>query len=637
MDEKKVRELKQKKIAAGFLLFLFLMAICTIVSKSVYASKLPQVTVTEAERKAIEHVVEAEGIIKQGNDIAIHTLAGLRVEKINVRVGDKIEKDTVLFELDKEDLEETIEAKKLEIAKAQYQIADLKKNEEQNSFTAETEKKRAGEDMTSAQSKADTALNRADAALSEAQNKLNKHLENGVNTTSDTDRQKAYAVYQEWVNKGKQLQDNVSKKQTEASDLGKQTADVQAKVAEAENIIISAEQKLVEIQSKLSAVEQKVTAAKIRVEEAEQNVANGGGDAAQAELDAAKKELDAVNKEMETARAEQEAAETELKAAQTGKDTCQSQLAEIQAALADTKLQLQSAEEEFKNYMANLQKEPDFSNEDSAKKAWESNKELLESNIKSAEYGKEDALTGKKEAMTDAGRTLEDAQIPAKADSTMEINKMELDHLEKELEKYREIYKKDGKVTSGVDGTVTKINLITGERTVDGAAVVCADSSLPFQFEASFTKEQKKYINQGDDVTLKPAKGSPEDLKIDYLMEEEGKAGEYRAVIYLPEGSGELGMSAALKKSEMSQLYEICIPVEALHSNSANTGYYIYLIGEREGILGSELYALKRTVKVLDKNEKYAALEAGSLTQEEEVILGADREFTENDVIRYKE
>ena len=50
------------------------------------------------------------------------------MQKICVRAGDEVEEGSELFWLDKDDLEEVIEAKKLEAAKLEYQITDLKEN-----------------------------------------------------------------------------------------------------------------------------------------------------------------------------------------------------------------------------------------------------------------------------------------------------------------------------------------------------------------------------------------------------------------------------------------------------------------------------------------------------------------------------
>ena len=57
-------------------------------------------------------------------------------------------------------------------------------------------------------------------------------------------------------------------------------------------------------------------------------------------------------------------------------------------------------------------------------------------------------MTGNADNLREAGRKLEDANTPNRADSTLEIYQMELERLKKEIEKYREIYREDGKVVS---------------------------------------------------------------------------------------------------------------------------------------------------------------------------------------------
>lgn len=200
----------QRKTVAGFVLFLVLMWVCTLVSKTIYASKLPQVRTEEAEKKRIEHVVESDGVVRQGSERAIHTLAGLRVEQIGVRAGDVVEKGEVLFTLDMEDLAEVIEEKELEIAKLEYQVSDLQKNRQLTVQEKERQRERTGEDYDTAVDAADRGVNRADAALQEADEKLQKHLEDGVSVTSQEGRENAVREYEEWLKRGRELEATVS-------------------------------------------------------------------------------------------------------------------------------------------------------------------------------------------------------------------------------------------------------------------------------------------------------------------------------------------------------------------------------------------------------------------------------------------
>lgn len=533
----------RRKTAAGFVLFLALMWVCTLVSKTIYTSKLPQVQAAEAEKKRIEHIVESDGIIKQGSDRAIHTLAGLRVEQISVRAGDEVEKGEVLFTLDKEDLAEIIEQKELEAARLEYQISDLQKNRQLETEEKNRQRARAGEDYETAEEAARRGVSRADETLQDADQKLNRHLEDGVSVTSEEERERAAREYDAWVRQAEELENTVSGNRVSVAEKEKRLAELQE---------------------------------------------SGSGE------------------EIEKAR-------EELKAARE---------------------KLLSSQEAYEKYQENPMQKPDFTSEDAAKKAWETEKESLEDGVKSAGYGKEDALTAGAAGVRDAQRNKEDAQAASRADSTLEIYRMELQNLQKEIEKYRGIYRADGQVVSEVDGTVTKINLTAGERTTDGAAVVCADKEIPYQFETVLSKEQKKYVNQGDTVMLKTSQ-EEEELEVDYMEEEGG--GSYRAVVYLPQGKGELGMSGTMRRSAASDSYNCCIPVEALHSENGGNRYFVYMVGEREGILGKEYYAQLRYVEVLDQNERYAALADGMLSGGERVITGCDKEITNGAAVRYEE
>lgn len=534
---------RKEKIAAGLAVFFVLMWICTLVSKSIYASKLPRVNTVNPEKRRIEHLVEAEGIVKQGSDVAVHTLPGMRVMKICVRVGDEVEKGSELFWLDMDDLGELIEEKKLEAAKLEYQIEDLKENRALEGIEKQKEISRAREDLEVTADKADTALERADEALDQAGEKLNRLDGKKPSATSDGDRKKANEEYEQWVKQGEQLAATVSGNQVSVAEKEKHLEKVK-----------------------------------------------GEGNAEE------------IKK-----------AEEELKAAAEA---------------------LEAAEDRYENYQSNPKSRPDFSDEDSARKAWESEKEILEDNVRNAQYGREDALTGNADSLRNAERALEDAGMPERSDSTLEIYQMQLGRLQKEIERYREIYQAGGKVASDRLGTVTKVNLTVGERTVDGAAVVCADNEVPYQFETLIAKEQKKYVNQGDTVTLSTPEGKSE-LEINYL--EEDASGAYRAVVYLPQGKGTLGMSGTLNKAEVTESYECCVPVDALHKEGMGERYYIYLVGERDGILGRERYVEMRYVKVLDMNDSYAALENGSVLKEEEVIIGSNKEVENNMVVRMED
>lgn len=122
--------MQKKRMITGFILFLGFMWLCTVISKSVYAQKLPMVTTISPEKKYIEHIVEAEGIVEAGSRNAVTALSGLRVESLLVQEGDKVEEGDLLFTVDLKDLEEIISEKQTDISKMELQIDTILQNEE---------------------------------------------------------------------------------------------------------------------------------------------------------------------------------------------------------------------------------------------------------------------------------------------------------------------------------------------------------------------------------------------------------------------------------------------------------------------------------------------------------------------------
>lgn len=57
-DEKWISQERLKKWLKIFVIFLAVMWVCTIISKSIYVAQLPRVQVKTLEKKYIEHVVE---------------------------------------------------------------------------------------------------------------------------------------------------------------------------------------------------------------------------------------------------------------------------------------------------------------------------------------------------------------------------------------------------------------------------------------------------------------------------------------------------------------------------------------------------------------------------------------------------
>lgn len=436
-------EKRRKKIIAGLAVFMVFMWLCTLISKSIYASQLPIVSTTRADSKYIEHIVEADGIVEAGAKLPVTVLSGLRVEALLVHMGDKVEEGDVLFTVDLDDLSQIMAEQELSVAKTQLQIDTIVHNKELAQNQKALEEARAREDYD------------------------------------------ALARYQDTL-------------------VGRAAEDV-----------VQAEKALEELP----------------------DVSRGG------------------------------------------------------------------SEEE----------------------------ERLKRELQAAAYAEADAKWNRENTMKDAGRKVEDVLQEDNADATLAVYRTELAAMQEKIAAYQEVLDNEGKITAPMAGTVTDVYVQAGGRVPDTASFLLADEGVPCQFSVTLSKEDKSYVNLGDDVKLELNGRKKIDAKVDYLQENENMPGTYTTIVKLPEETGVPGLSGKLTCSKTGEKYPVCVSLAALHSE--NGRYFLYVVSEREGILGTEYYVEEITVSVVDQNDKFAAIE-GAVNDESLILESATKKVKKGDVVR---
>ena len=537
---------KQKRIGIAFCIFLSLMFLCTLISRAVYASKLPQITTEKPERTALIHKVEAEGIVEEGMEYAVNTLSGLRCRTVHAHVGDRVTTETLLFEIDMEDLQEQIKEQEMNIKKLSLTIEEQEQNKNLAAGQKKTEQDRAREDYDRTAESAQGTVDRAKEELKNTQDALENLRQNPVAVTSEEERKEAQTAYETWIKKEEELKEALS---------------------EAETAKKKAEEDVKKLEEAADLDPQKLQEAKENAEEAEKKY--------------------------------------------------------------------QEAQSAYDTLMADPVNKPDYSGEDAARAAWEEKQSTLESSIGAAERSLDDARKNRDDALLDAKRSLDDSLVASAADNSLAINRLELSVLKEKLEKYQEIQRTGGGIYPKSGGIVTQIQVSPGERIPDGAAVVYADLESPLEFHVTFTKEQKKYVNQGDTAKLTLGKNK-ESVTVDYIAASESNPELFEAIIFLPQGIGTLGQSGIFATETQTDIFTCCIPIDALCTDE-NGRNYVYTLKEKSGILGPELAAELVYVNVLDKNDKYAALEEGIIDSDTEVITSTTEALTDRTIVRYKE
>lgn len=360
--------------------------------------------------------------------------------------------------------------------------------------------------------------------------------------------------------------------------------------------------------------------------------------------DAAKKELQALEKELEDAIAEEKAkaagstetGETETKetavptAGQIENELKSRYQAVLDAAKEKTdaaEKEMQDAEEALKEYQNGAAQR---------KEQRESEKGQLEQAVRDKQAAYEDAQASRESSLRSAGNAVAGASVADAQDSTARLGEIELEQKELALSKLQKLEKAQGKIMAPIRGVITKIALTTGDRTPDGTAILLADLSSGCKFVAQVPKEQEKYIARKDAATLIGGDDKKiEGLEIASVQMNEENQEQLDVTVNLPADTLSMGQAATLEVSRKAGSSRSCVPLETLHYDSQQA--YVLVAEESQTVLGTEMTARRVDVTVLDKNEKYAAIQEGDLTPEQKLVQSSDRSVEPGGRIRLEE
>lgn len=233
-----------------------------------------------------------------------------------------------------------------------------------------------------------------------------------------------------------------------------------------------------------------------------------------------------------------------------------------------------------------------------------------------------------------AKRAIREAQGQPETDNSIEINNIAIKKLEKQIGKLTDLEEMKGEILAPRDGVITEILVNVGQKTLDSAIFTMTDDREGFLFAAKMTPEEATLVSMGDTVTLTASGREEKDLSITSLELDESK--EFMVVtVLLPAESFHLGETASMKVTQESENHSCTIPITALRQESGR--YYVLVVEKQNTILGEQEKAVKEEVKVLDKNEMYAALESESIKEDSQIIADSDRYVEAGDRVRLRE
>ena len=260
----------------------------------------------------------------------------------------------------------------------------------------------------------------------------------------------------------------------------------------------------------------------------------------------------------------------------------------------------------------------------------------LYDDYKSKEEAYNEAIKQRKSTIQSADRSLEDANTPESVDTASALTEND-DLQEKQLavDKLQKVMDAGGKVTAPSDGLVTKVNATTGEATTEDTAIRISDQSAGYKFTATLDKSDAKFLAKDDKVTLDLGNGtSVEGLKIQSIDVSQEDKNSYELTVSIPAKVKKIGTIATLKVEKASKKYDTCVPLTVLHSDGDK--YYVYVINEKDTILGTETAVDKVQVEILDKNNEQAAID-GTFSWDQKFVLTSSKTLRDGDRVRLLE
>jgi len=675
--------LDKKKLLKITAVFFACMLCFTVLSRAADQMSVAVVSTSRPENRMITHEVRASGKIVQNQELAVTTEPNQRVKTLYVSEGDRVKKGDLLFEVDMTVLEEQILNQQQEMEKQNLTVSDAKSQKDVNAQQKASQQAQAAEQYSLSTHSAGVRLSRAEKALSEAKKELKKFRKKHQKDTSVQDssveaslekacEEKAQAYIQaqqeltevQWkienaVNTALQEAINAGTTASLVSNGAVLTGCALQEMPETEPEIIVEEGLEGEESNAADGMEDAGGGytGDIIIDESEVvgggtadngisggdtqeesgNIEDNGADGGTADNGTTgengsiggsgntiiegtdgsgegnraptQEELDRIEQSVRSSYA------SELTAAQQKADNALLEKQEAEAALAQYQKERMDAES--------------AQNKDSEKQ--------LIANVKAAQQAYEDAAIAANEAAVTSGRAVQQAGIPDAQNSSDRMNEITYEQMELQLAKLEKLKEEGGRIKAPSDGLITKIQVITGEKTTDTTAMLMTDLSKGYRFTGEITKEQEEYIGTGDLVTLTGSskKQVLEELPVESVTEDEENKSIRHITVQIPQESDvfALGAAATLSFSKKSEAYPICVPISALRLDEKNQTY-VLVTEQYESVLGTETRARRVGVTVLEKNESYAALSEGGISSQQEVIISSAKAVDDGSRVR---
>lgn len=598
--------------------FFGAMILLTLVSRAIYQHGIAVVSTERPTAGAIAHSVQAAGKTVQNQDLAVTTVGGLRVGSVQVNEGQQVKEGDILFTLDLDFLDEAILRQKQEMKKQKLTISDAWSMASASQKQRENQKAQAQENYDSAVSRAETMCNRAQRDLERAEKAL-EDFRNGAQGDKAEEQSLIAACEdaQEALNTAKARLESLNQEME---------AEIARGQAEAEQETIPPVSPTVPTEPETAPTVPETSPTVPETETPTEEIP-----ALPPEPTGAPEETESFVEPLpetepvllpepipskpsalrgfftrELSQAEKNQIANAVRAEYAIR------ISQAEAQVRDAEFTYQQAQEELADYHRDQQ-------------STKTEAELIAA-VEQAQEAYDDAVTALENAEIAGNRGIQSAALPNPTGSAGAIGQITYEQMELDLQKLEALREAEGKVLAPADGIITETHVKTGNMTTDTTAMLMVDLSKGCRFTCQITKDDSKYVGVGDKVTLKASGNGKQykDLPVTTLAQSKEDEDLYDLTVQLPPDTLRYGASADLSFTKKSRAYDCCVPIQALHMDAHNNAY-VLVMETTDSILGKGLTAKKIGVKVLEKNNMLAALEVGSVSQSQQLIVGADR------------
>lgn len=245
----------RKTVIVGFLLFLAVMGICSLVTKGIYTAGLPRVTTTTCREMSLYHSVSATGTVETGQEYGVYAPSGLRVAALAVQRGDSFQEGDGLLQLDVEDLERILAEKDLERQRQTYRQREAESQGAQSRQQDVKTLTRAQEDLEAQQRNGEVQMSRAREDYARAQaarDQTGRELDQARRSLEQHKKEPSHGGQQEEpidsVSGGDNMQSAASEDCGQCRELENTIEQLQTRLGQQDQAVIQAAQTAEDIQ-----------------------------------------------------------------------------------------------------------------------------------------------------------------------------------------------------------------------------------------------------------------------------------------------------------------------------------------------------------------------------------------------------